>query len=72
MRACREIKGERVFSIAHRGFGSKVVVDLDQDLDKNVCESCDVCVQACPVGALTKKEERFAVKKKGTPLVITG
>jgi len=72
VRACREIKGESVFSIAHRGFGSKVVVDLDQDLDKNVCESCDVCVQVCPVGALTKKEERFAVKKKGTPLVITG
>jgi len=74
VRACREIKKEGVFGIAYRGFGSKVVVDLDQELDRSVCESCDVCVQACPVGALTKKEERFGVKKKkeGVPLVITG
>ena len=72
VRACREIKKEGVFGIGYRGFGSKVVVDLDQELDKSVCESCDVCVQACPVGALTKKNERFAVEKKGTPLVITG
>ena len=72
VRACREIKKEGVFGIAHRGFDSKVVVDLDQELDKEVCESCDICVQACPVGALVKKGERFATKKKGTPLAITG
>lgn len=72
VRACREIKKEGILGIGYRGFDSKVVVDLDQELDKSVCESCDVCVLACPVGALTKKDERFAAKKKGTPLVITG
>lgn len=72
VRACREIKKEGVFGIGYRGFCSKVVADLDQELDRSVCESCDVCVLACPVGALAKKEERFAVKKKGTPLVTTG
>jgi NADH dehydrogenase/NADH:ubiquinone oxidoreductase subunit G len=72
VRACREIKGEGVFGIGYRGFGSKIVVDLDQELDKSVCESCDVCVEVCPVGALTKRSERFKLKKKGTPLVITG
>lgn len=69
--ACREIKGEGVFNIAYRGPKCKIIVDFDKPLDKNICESCDVCVQACPVGALTKREERFSPKKE-TPVVITG
>ncbi len=72
VRACREIKKEDIFGIGYRGFGSKVVAGLDQELDASVCESCDVCVEVCPVGALTKKGERFTVKKRGKPLIITG
>jgi len=72
MRACREIKKANVFSVANRGFDSKIVVDLDQELDKDVCKDCDVCIKVCPVGALTRKDERFAPRKKGKPLVITG
>ena len=71
VRACREIKKEGILGIGHRGFDSKVVAGCDKALDASVCESCDICVEACPVGAMTKKDERFA-KKKGTPLVITG
>ena len=72
VRACREIKGESAFAVANRGFDSKIVADLDQGLGRSVCESCDVCIQVCPVGALTKRSERFGVKKEGKPLVITG
>jgi len=71
VRACREIKKADVFDVAYRGFESKVVVDQDYPLDKSVCESCDVCVSFCPVGALIKREERFLPKKE-KPLVITG
>ncbi len=71
VRACREIKKQDVFSIAYRGFDSKVVVDQDQPLDKEVCRDCDVCVSFCPVGALTKREEALA-PKKGIPLIMTG
>jgi NADH dehydrogenase/NADH:ubiquinone oxidoreductase subunit G len=71
VRACREIKGEGILGICGRGFDSKVITGLDEELINSVCEGCDVCVQACPVGALTKKSDRFA-KKKDKPLVITG
>lgn len=69
VRACREIKGEGIFSIAYKGFDAKVVVDHDQPLDKEVCRDCDVCVSLCPVGALAKREEPVAAKK-GRALAI--
>lgn len=67
IRICREMKKESLFGIANRGFDSKVTADLNREIDKSIC---DLCVEACPVGALTKKEGRFA-PKKGSPLVIT-
>ena len=67
----REIKKADVFAIGYRGFGSKVVVDFDQPLNKDVCKDCDICVSLCPVGALIKRDERFQLKKN-TPLIITG
>ncbi len=70
VRACQEIKKANVFAIAYRGFQSKVVVDQDGPLDKDICASCEVCVSFCPVGALIKREERF-LPKKAKPLVIT-
>ena len=70
VRACAEIAMQNVFGIAYRGFNSKIVVDQDQPLDKEVCRDCDVCISLCPTGALYKvtagREE-----KKGRPLVIT-
>ncbi len=69
--ACNEIKKANVYGIAYRGFNSKIVVDLDQPLDKDVCRDCDVCISHCPTGALSKPcETREA--KKGKPLIITG
>lgn len=71
LKACHEIKKADVFAIAYRGFDSKVVVDQDQPLNKVVCQSCDVCISLCPVGALIRREERFK-EKKGPPLIIKG
>jgi len=68
--ACIAIAKQNVFSIAYRGFNSKVVVDLDQPLDKDVCRDCDVCVSVCPTGALSKPR-KLGEEKKGKPLVIT-
>ncbi len=70
IRACREIAKQNVFSTAYRGFDSKVVVDFDEPLDKDVCRDCDVCVSLCPTGALSKPR-KVSEPKKGKPLVIS-
>lgn len=71
VRACSEIAKQNVFSIAYRGFDSKVVVDFDQQLDKEVCRDCGVCIPLCPTGALSKPR-KLGEEKKGKPLVISG
>lgn len=68
---CMDSEKEKVFSIAYRGFDSKVVHDMDELLDEDISEYCDTCVEICPVGALVKKEDRFK-KKESIPLLITG
>jgi len=70
VRACIEVAGHNVFAIAYRGFDSKVVVDLDQPIDKEVCRDCGVCIPFCPTGALGQPRETKA-EKKGKPLVVT-
>jgi len=70
VRACSEIAKKDVFGIAYRGFDSKVIVDFDQPLDKDVCRDCDVCISLCPTGALSKPR-KLSEEKKGKPLVTS-
>jgi NADH:ubiquinone oxidoreductase subunit E/Pyruvate/2-oxoacid:ferredoxin oxidoreductase delta subunit len=53
VRACTEIVGQDVFSTGYRGFGSKIVVDCDVVLAKDICKDCGVCAEYCPTSALT-------------------
>jgi predicted molibdopterin-dependent oxidoreductase YjgC len=55
VRACEEIQNRDVWSIAHRGFESRLVAGADQYLLDARCESCGQCVAYCPVGALYDK-----------------
>lgn len=71
VRGCSEIAHQDIYAIAYRGFDSKVVVDLDEPLDKEVCRDCDVCVSLCPTGALTRVTPSRE-GKQGKPLVIKG
>lgn len=70
VRGCTEIAKQNIYGIAYRGFDSKVIVDLDEPLNKEVCRDCDVCVSLCPSGALGKVR-KIGEAKKGKPLVIT-
>jgi len=54
VRACAEIAKKNIFSMAYRGFWSKVVVDCDVPLDKEACRDCGICIDYCPTSALTK------------------
>ena len=69
--ACRNIKGERMFSVAYRGFESKVIYSLDQPVDKEVCQDCDACVSLCPTGALSKPV-KAGERRPGAALFIKG
>ena len=71
VRACSETARQNIFGIAYRGFDSKVVVDCDRPLDKDVCRDCDVCISVCPTGALSKPR-KISEERRGKPLVITG
>jgi NADH-quinone oxidoreductase subunit G/NADP-reducing hydrogenase subunit HndD len=71
VRGCSEIAGQNIFAIANRGFESKVVVDLDDPLDKEVCRDCEVCTALCPTGALALVSQKRE-GKQGQPLVIKG
>src|SRR6056297_4318982 len=51
-RACREVQGNDVIGLAHRGAESKVIFDFDDPMGDSTCVACGECVQACPTGAL--------------------
>jgi NADH:ubiquinone oxidoreductase subunit E len=76
VKACAEIVGADVFSTGYRGYGSKIVVDCDVVLAKEVCKECGVCAEYCPTSALTipgvpvqKKRDKSEVAKACAPSV---
>jgi formate dehydrogenase major subunit len=54
--ACSDVVGNEVLGIAGKGFGSRIVCDLDVPLSRSTCVQCGECVQACPVGAIVDKK----------------
>lgn len=59
---CRDIAGKKVFGTAYRGFRSKVIVDFDNALDKEICHDCLLCIDYCPTTALSKPGRTDLVK----------
>lgn len=78
IRACSEVAGQNVYSMAYRGFGSKVVVDSDVPLDKEVCKDCGICIEYCPTSALmwpegVKRREGWGIAEgRGKPALEKG
>ncbi|NNF33453.1 MAG: formate dehydrogenase subunit alpha [Saprospiraceae bacterium] len=53
VRACDEVQGEMVLSMAGRGFDSHIIKGLDQSFFDSECVSCGACSQACPTSAIS-------------------
>ncbi len=53
VRACDEVQGQFVLSMAGRGFDSHIVKGLEQTFEQSDCVSCGACAQACPTSAIS-------------------
>jgi formate dehydrogenase major subunit len=52
IRACDEVQGQFVLSMANRGIKSHIIQGLTGDFGEAGCVSCGRCVQTCPTHAL--------------------
>jgi len=53
VRACDEVQGEMILSMAGRGFDSTIIKGFDESFNDSDCVSCGACSQACPTSAIT-------------------
>jgi len=53
VRACDEVQGQFVLSMAGRGFDNRIIKGLDVGFEDSECVSCGACAQACPTSAIT-------------------
>ena len=61
VRACDEVQGEFVLSMANRGIKSHIIQGLNGTFGEAGCVSCGRCVQTCPTNALT---DRYRTKTR--------
>ncbi|MCC6459261.1 MAG: formate dehydrogenase subunit alpha [Saprospiraceae bacterium] len=66
VRACDEVQGQFVLSMAGRGFDSHIVKGLDTSFFESDCVSCGACAQACPTSAISDifESKSIAVDEK--------
>lgn len=61
VRACDEVQGEFVLSMAGRGFDSHIVKSYENTFFDSDCVSCGACAQACPTSAISDVFESKSV-----------
>lgn len=53
VRACDEVQGQFVLSMAGRGFDNRIIKGMDTTFDLSECVSCGACSQVCPTAAIS-------------------
>lgn len=61
VRACDEVQGQFVLSMAGRGFDSHIIKGSDVSFNESDCVSCGACAQACPTSAISDVFESKSV-----------
>jgi len=66
VRACDEVQGEMVLSMAGRGFDAQIIKGNNVSFFESDCVSCGACAQACPTSAISDvfESKSVAVDKK--------
>lgn len=59
--ACGITQGIGVIGANYRGFKTQIGCAYDMDLASSACVSCGQCINVCPTGALTEKDDTAAV-----------
>jgi len=54
VRICRDIVGANALGLVNRGFDTYVAPSMGKSLTDTSCESCGLCISACPTGAITE------------------
>lgn len=61
VRACDEVQGQFVLSMAGRGFDAHIVKGQEVSFFESDCVSCGACAQACPTSAISDVYESKSV-----------
>jgi formate dehydrogenase major subunit len=66
VRACDEVQGQFVLSMAGRGFDSHIIKGFNESFFESECVSCGACAQACPTSAISDvfESKSIAVDEK--------
>lgn len=54
IRICREVVGANALGLVNRGFETYVAPSMEEALQHTHCESCGLCISACPTGAMNE------------------
>ena len=54
IRICDEVVGANALGLVNRGFETYVAPSMGEKLQDTNCESCGLCISACPTGAITE------------------
>jgi formate dehydrogenase major subunit len=70
VRACDEVQGEFILSMAGRGFDSHIIKGMDDSFMDSDCVSCGACAQACPTSAISDVFQSKAIQATDTTRTI--
>ncbi len=70
VRACDEVQGEFVLSMAGRGFDSHIIKSMNESFVDSDCVSCGACSQACPTSAISDIFQSKAIQATDTTRTI--
>ena len=54
IRICSEVAGANALGLVNRGFETYVAPSMEIPLQETNCESCGLCIDTCPTGAITE------------------